>query len=104
MVRDDWTCQLCELAIPDLPAEEYNNILYGNCDHIIPRAVGGSGRRENLQAAHNFCNNLKPVHPNHGLLRNTRPISEKPWSCPGQSETHISRQDVLQTVPGMTGE
>jgi hypothetical protein len=46
-------CPLCGYAIP--PREVLETDLV-NIDHIMPRALGGSGRQENLQLTHVLCN------------------------------------------------
>jgi 5-methylcytosine-specific restriction endonuclease McrA len=57
--RDNWTCHLCGQLIPDLPVSEVNNPLYGEADHFIPRAQGGSNATWNLKASHRLCNSVK---------------------------------------------
>jgi len=45
--RDGWTCGLCgeQVELRDL-----------HIDHILPVSLGGRSNKENLQAAHSWCN------------------------------------------------
>lgn len=55
--RDEWTCGLCgyeidkEIRLPHPMA--------ATLDHVLPLALGGLHIRENVQAAHHVCNQMK---------------------------------------------
>lgn len=56
-VRDNWTCQLCGIAVnrnAKWPAPDYPTL-----DHIKPFSKGGNHTMDNLQCAHSLCNAKK---------------------------------------------
>lgn len=55
--RDGWQCYLCDRPIDRELA--YPHPLSKSVDHVIPVSAGGSGRPENLRAAHLVCNYAK---------------------------------------------
>jgi 5-methylcytosine-specific restriction endonuclease McrA len=55
--RDNWTCQICLLPIPH--GATLGEHLYGNVDHVVPRAAGGMNDDVNYQATHAICNGMK---------------------------------------------
>ena len=54
ILKHDWHCQRCrcEVYLPKGPQQ-------GTVDHIIPKALGGTGRAENLQLLCWTCNQKK---------------------------------------------
>ncbi len=52
--RDGWTCGICHLSIRQ--DVDVQHPLALTMDHIVPLAVGGSDRLDNLQPAHRQCN------------------------------------------------
>lgn len=52
--RDDWTCQNCGAAGPDVEL---------HADHRIPRARGGPDSLRNLQTLCVICHSFKHGHP-----------------------------------------
>ncbi len=73
MNKDNWVCYLCNQDIPNLPVSEINNLLFGEIEHYIPLAKGGSKRLFNLRAAHRVCNQAKSDHivnPGQFMLMN----------------------------------
>jgi 5-methylcytosine-specific restriction endonuclease McrA len=60
-------CAVCDLPITK--SGEYNGHHLGkvSVDHIIPIALGGNSRRENLQPTHSWCNTKKGDKPNFKL-------------------------------------
>lgn len=65
--RDDWTCGLCHLAIPELtaraasydPTDLPSPDLALSMDHIVPVSKGGSDYPTNLRATHVSCNKAR---------------------------------------------
>lgn len=61
VVRDNWTCQICDLPIdPEAGPYEDRSLAL---DHITPRREGGSDEIDNLRATHRWCNAQREVHP-----------------------------------------
>jgi len=61
--RDGWTCQLCGGTIdPALRAPHQGS---KSLDHIVPVSKGGSHTRDNVQAAHLRCNQIKSARVDH---------------------------------------
>lgn len=65
--RDNWTCQMPVCLHPE---EDGGRAIDPNLyrkysrweptvDHIIPKSLGGSGKAENLRAAHRACNEAR---------------------------------------------
>lgn len=52
--RDGWICHLCSAPVD--PALAHPHPLSASLDHLRPRSVGGSHRRDNLKLAHLKCN------------------------------------------------
>ncbi len=52
--RDEWTCQLCNVAIDR--TLDYPDMMSLSVDHIIPLCHGGDDSFANVQAAHLRCN------------------------------------------------
>ena len=52
--RDAWTCHLCWQVV-DLNLQ-YPHPFSASLDHVTPRSMGGSHRRDNLKLAHLECN------------------------------------------------
>lgn len=59
--RDGWTCMMPACLCPD--GRQIDPELNGqvghwapSVDHIVPQALGGRNDRENLRAAHQYCN------------------------------------------------
>jgi 5-methylcytosine-specific restriction endonuclease McrA len=60
--RDGWKCHYCKKPLPKAAA---------TLDHVVPLALGGSWRIENLRLACRHCNRMKadkPPHVFHNLL------------------------------------
>jgi len=58
--RDGWICQIC---FEPIDAElAYPHPLSPSLDHIKPISKGGADTRDNTQASHFRCNNLKRDH------------------------------------------
>lgn len=57
----DWKCEMPVCVAPsraiDPALQGYDDPWAPSVDHIVPRAEGGSNRRENMRAAHKRCNN-----------------------------------------------
>ncbi len=64
--RDDYTCRMC-----GLPGDAPTAVL--QCDHIVPRSLGGTNSPYNLQTLCKECNIRK------GALPPTFVITEKGW-------------------------
>jgi 5-methylcytosine-specific restriction endonuclease McrA len=55
--RDNWTCQICKEPVArDM---QWPHPLCATLDHIVPVSKGGSHTYDNLQCAHNKCNQQK---------------------------------------------
>jgi 5-methylcytosine-specific restriction endonuclease McrA len=54
--RDGWVCHLCGKRI-DPNARRRSKL--PTLDHLLPKSLGGGGRRENLALAHWGCNHAR---------------------------------------------
>lgn len=52
-----WRCEICGLVMSD--AYMADDPWSPTLDHIVPRVYGGGDERENLRAAHMYCNSLR---------------------------------------------
>lgn len=71
MARDGMNCMLCGEEL-DRGIKDPFHDLYITFDHRLPRSAGGHSGLDNLQLAHNICNNLRgtdPLEEEHDLLR-----------------------------------
>jgi 5-methylcytosine-specific restriction endonuclease McrA len=70
LMRDRYTCQYCQKALPGAEL---------TLDHVVPRSRGGASTWENLVACCHHCNNRKgnrtPEEANLRLLRAPRPFN-----------------------------
>ncbi len=57
LARDGWHCYLCDTAIDR--SLRWPHALSASVDHVMPIAVGGTDRSENLRATHWQCNSNK---------------------------------------------
>ncbi|TFV48268.1 HNH endonuclease [Bradyrhizobium niftali] len=67
--KQEGKCYLCgaEMKLPiDFSERNVRDPLEATIDHVIPRSLGGSNKKENIKAAHAECNKRK---------RNTLPQS-----------------------------
>ena len=55
--RDGWVCGICRTIIDKtirLPSP-----MAATLDHVVPLALGGLHTKDNVQAAHHYCNQAK---------------------------------------------
>jgi hypothetical protein len=67
MIRDGWTCQICNKRIDK--RLRFPNPMSASIDHIIPLSEGGTDEPKNVQAAHWRCNVAKGNRPANDQLR-----------------------------------
>jgi 5-methylcytosine-specific restriction endonuclease McrA len=56
--RDGWVCHYCQKKL---------NSGTATLDHVVPRALGGTFRNENLRLACRKCNRRKGAQPPHAF-------------------------------------
>lgn len=62
MSRDGCLCSICRDPL-DRGLTDEHHPRYITFDHILPRALGGTDREDNLRLAHRRCNELRGCDP-----------------------------------------
>lgn len=61
--ESEGVCWICGMRIPDPRGEHKDRgpraALRMSVDHVVARSIGGTNQRDNLKAAHRFCNSLR---------------------------------------------